>query len=131
MSPDRLRLIALQLIDRGRPLRDDTTDIGEALLEWLQDPIGLPFEAFLGVTRQSGATFPTSLRDRMIREYAETLNKTRASTAATLMIDQVSNCDCGFSKPEDYGPLFVIFYKRLQALGFKLPGDRHLRRIIA
>ena len=131
MSSDQFRQVGILLASYARPTGEVAAELGEAFLAWLEDPDGLPFEAFLGIKRECDQVHPSRFRDELCRRYVETLSEMPTSRAANLIIDRIEDCNMGFHVPEDFEPLFVVFYKQFKSLNCKLPEHRQLRRIIA
>lgn len=130
MSPDEFHEAGIRLATCLRVSPEISRELGEAMLTWLEDPRGFPFEVFLGLTRACDRPQPICLRDELCVAYAASLPKVSASKAADLILERVDYCDSGIDTPESYGPLFIVFYKQLKAMKFKLPVHRTLRRII-
>ena len=130
MSPDEFREAGEMLATYLRPIQEVSPELGKAMLLWLDDPTGLPFEAFLGISRECDQPHQISFRDQLCRQYAAVLPEMSISSAANLIIDRVLDCDNGIGNADEFGPLFVVFYKQLKALNFEIPEHRTLRRII-
>ena len=131
MSPDEFREAGTRLATCLRASPDVSRELGAAMLTWLEDPHGFPFECFIGITRACDRPHPICLRDQLCIDYAASLPKMSASKAAELIIERVDYCDTKLDSPEDYGPLFVVFYMQLKALKFEIPVHRTLRRVIS